>query len=98
MDVLAQKRRIQYCTYLHLYKTFKSQKEFFLEINLLYCHMKSETCFQSKEGSCIDLILSNKKYGLQKTDTLDTGLSDFHHLFYTQLKIKFTKIYKSLFS
>ena len=63
----------------------------FLQCNLLHCHINCKTCFKSAEGSCIDLILSNQKHGLQKTGTFDTGLSDFHHLVYTQLKTKFTR-------
>ena len=35
------------------------------------------------------LILYSQKYGLQKTGTWDTGLSDFHHLIYTQLKSRY---------
>jgi len=50
------------------------------------------TCFKFPEGSCIDFILSNQKHGLQKTGTIDTGLSDFHHLVYTQLKSKFSRL------
>ena len=64
----------------------------FIQENLLHCHIKAKTCFKSSNGSCIDLILSNQKYGLQKTGTLDTGLSDFHHLIYTQLKSKYSRL------
>ena len=64
----------------------------FMRENNLYCHIKVNTCFKSREGSRIDLILSNQKHGLQKTGTLDTGLSDFHHLIYTQLKGKFSRL------
>ena len=64
----------------------------FLKENSLYCHTKTKTCFKSDEGSCIDLILSNQKYGLQKTGSWDTGLSDFHHLIYTQLKSRYTRL------
>ena len=51
----------------------------FLELNSLYNHMKEKTCWKSKEGSTIDLILSNKKFSLMNTGVLETGLSD-HHL------------------
>ena len=64
----------------------------FLKENSLYCHIKTKTCFKKDEGSCIDLILSNQKYGLQKTGTWDTGLSDFHHLIYTQLKSRYRNV------
>ena len=64
----------------------------FLQENSLYCHIKDKTCFKKVEGTCIDLILSNQKYGLQKTGSWDTGLSDFHHLIYTQLKGRFSRL------
>ena len=38
------------------------------------------------------LILYSQKYGLQKTGTWDTGLSDFHHLIYTQLKSRYSRL------
>ena len=58
----------------------------FQKDNSLYCHTKGKTCFKKTEGTCIDLILSNQKYGLKKIGSWDTGISDFHHLIYTQLK------------
>ena len=64
----------------------------FLKEHDLFSHIKSKTCYKSLEGSCIDLILSNQKHGLQKSGTLDTGLSDFHHLIHTQLKCKFSRV------
>ena len=64
----------------------------FMEGNLLFNHMKSKTCFKSNVGTCIDLILSNQKFGLQHTCTQDTGLSDFHHLISTELKCTYTKL------
>ena len=36
--------------------------------------------------------LKSKKYGLQKKGTWDTGLSDFHHLIYTQLKSRYSRL------
>ena len=59
----------------------------FLEENSLYCHTKGKTVC-----TCIDLILSNQKHGLQKTGSWDTGISDFHHLIYTQLKSKYIRL------
>ena len=39
----------------------------FLELNSLYNHMKEKTCWKSKEGSTIYLILSNKKFSLMNS-------------------------------
>ena len=63
----------------------------FLYGNLLYNHMKSKTYFKTAAGTCIDLILSNQKFSLQHTSSVDTGLSDFHHLISNELKCKYTK-------
>ena len=64
----------------------------FLESHTLHNHVNFKTCFKSPEGSCIDLILSNKKQSLQHTGSFDTGLSDYHHLIYTFLKSTYVKI------
>ena len=64
----------------------------FLESQTLHNHVNFKTCFKSPEGSCIDLILSNKKQSLQYTGSFNTGLSDYHHLIYTFLKSTYVKI------
>ena len=51
---------------------------------------KSNTCLKGS-GSCIDLILTNKKYCFKHTSTFETGLSDHHHLIYSMLKTTFKK-------
>ena len=66
-------------------------KSFFDSQNL-YNHMKENTCWKSQAGSCIDLILSNKKFSLQHTGTVETGLSDHHLLIYSMLKINYVKL------
>jgi exonuclease III len=53
--------------------------------------MHKKTCWKSKAGTCIDLILTNKKYSLMQTDALETGLSDHHLLVHTMLKTTFSK-------
>ena len=63
----------------------------FMEKQLLHNHVNFKTCFKSTEGSCIDLILSNKKHCLQFTDSLDIGLSDYHRLIYTMLRSTYAK-------
>ena len=64
----------------------------FIQYHSLYNHMKEKTCWKSQEGTCIDLILSNRKHSLFKTGTLETGLSDHHSLVYTMLKTTFQKL------
>ena len=64
----------------------------FLELNGLHNFMHHKTCMKSDEGSCIDLILSNQKFSLQHTGVFETGLSDFHLLIYTMLKVKYVKL------
>ena len=58
----------------------------------LHSFISGPTCFKSSDGRCIDLILSNRKYSLQKSQSFETGLSDFHHLIYTMLKSTFTQL------
>ena len=64
----------------------------FLESQNLHNHMKEKTCWKSKTGSCIDLILSNKKFSFQHTGVVETGLSDHHLLIYSMLKTNFIKL------
>jgi len=64
----------------------------FLCKNMLYNYMQSNTCFKSSEGSCIDLILCNRNHCLQHTSSLNTGLSDHHHMIYTVIKSKYTRL------
>ena len=47
--------------------------------------VKTNTCFKSS-GSCIDLILKNRKYLFKNTNSYETGLSDYHHMILTMLK------------
>ena len=54
--------------------------------------IKSPTCFKSNANpSCIDLILTNRINSFQNSSTVETGLSDFHHLVFTVLKTTFRK-------
>ena len=70
--------------------------ESYLE-SFLYEHdlenlVKENTCFMSVENpSCIDLMLTNSNMSFQNTTTVFSGLSDFHKLVLTVLKINFTK-------
>ena len=56
----------------------------------LYNLIKSNTCFKGT-GSCINLILTNRKYCFKHTSTCETELSDHHHLIYSKLKATFKK-------
>ena len=54
--------------------------------------IKGPTCFKSSKGRCIDLILTNKRHSLMKTQSFETGFSDHHHLIYTILKTTYSKV------
>ena len=54
--------------------------------------INNNTCFKSHPGKCIDLVLTNKKYSFKNSGTFETGLSDFHHLIFTTLKIQYQKL------
>ena len=43
-------------------------------INLI----KNNTCFKG-EGSCIDLILTNRKLSFKNSSSIEAGLSNHHH-------------------
>ncbi|MEO0684268.1 MAG: hypothetical protein AAFY76_04240 [Cyanobacteria bacterium J06649_11] len=64
----------------------------FLDSHIFHNHLRTNTCFKSEAGSCIDLILSNQKYSLQNTGSFDCGLNDYHHLVYTILKSTYVKL------
>ena len=64
----------------------------FTSIYNLKSLIKKPTCFKSeKNPSCIDLILTNRVNCFQNSSTVETGLSDFHHLVLTVLKTTFRK-------
>ena len=54
----------------------------------LFNLVKSKTCFKG-EGSCIVLILTNRKYSFKNTCSFETGLSDHHYLIYSVTKTTF---------
>ena len=50
------------------------------------------TCFKNPENpSCIDLILTNRPTSFQNTTVMETGISDFHKLTFTVMKMNFPK-------
>ena len=62
-------------------------KTFMQSHNLLNL-IKSNTCFKER-GTCIDLILTNRKFCFKNSSTFETGLSDHHRLIYSMLKTTF---------
>ena len=64
----------------------------FFETHDLSNLIKEKTCWKKKTGTCIDLILTNRKQSFQFSKTIETGLSDHHMLIYTMFKAKFIKL------
>ena len=62
----------------------------FIQCLNLFNIIKSNTCFKGND-TCIDLILTNRKYCFKHSSTFATGLSDHHHLVYSMLKATFKK-------
>ena len=62
----------------------------FMEHCNYYNLIKNNTCCKG-DGSCIDLILTNRKYCFKNTSSFETGISDHHHLIYSILKTTFEK-------
>ena len=50
--------------------------------------IKNNTCFKGV-GSCIDLILTNRKYCFKNILSYETGVSDHHHLIFSIMKTIF---------
>ena len=69
----------------------------FMQSLNLFNRIKSNTCFKGN-GTCIDLILTNRKYCFKHSSTFQTGVSDHHHhLIYSIVKTtlkKEPKLYK----
>ena len=61
----------------------------FMQYLNLFNIIKSNACF--KGNSCIDLILTNRKYCFKHSSTFETVLRDHHHLIYSVLKATFKK-------
>ena len=65
----------------------------FCEICNLRKHLiKDKTCFKnSTKPTCIDLIVTNRPKCFQDTVLFETGLSDFHKMSATVMKMYYTK-------
>ena len=69
----------------------EEQLKIFLELYSLKNLVKEPTCYKSHMPKCIDLVLTNRNRSVQKTTTVETGLSDFHKMVVTVLKTTFPK-------
>ena len=55
--------------------------------------LKDATCYKNPENpSCIDLILTNNPNSFQNSEVIETGLSDFHNMTVTVIKITLEKL------
>ena len=64
----------------------------FYEGHDLFNLIKDKTCFKSASGTYKDLIFTNRKFCFKNTCTIDTGVSDFHRMIFTQLKFTFQNL------
>ena len=49
-------------------------------------------CFKnSKNQSCIDLLLINLEHSFMKTNVVEPGISDYHKMISTIMKLHFTR-------
>ena len=66
--------------------------DFFLYQHEVQNLVKRKTCFKNVSNlSCIGLFLTNNALSFQHTETVFTGLSDFHKLVLTILKTTISK-------
>ena len=54
--------------------------------------VKSATCFKYSKGTLLDVLLTNKPKGFQKSFACETGLSDCHKLVATTFRSIFIKL------
>ena len=66
--------------------------EDFCSLNNLESLISKPTCYKNHENpTCIDLILTNRPGFFQHSNVFETGISDFHLLIVTQLKMGLQK-------
>ena len=54
--------------------------------------VKDKTCFKNPiNPTCIDLIITNRPKSFQKSEVIETGLSDFHKMSLTVMKVFYNK-------
>ena len=60
----------------------------FFEIYNLKNMIREKTCFKNPNNpSCIDLIITNRPKGFQNCMVIETGLSNFHKMSITVMKM-----------
>ena len=64
----------------------------FIEQYGLYSLIKTPTCYKSREGRWIDLMLTNNHRCFFGSQSFETGFSDFHYMVYYILKTTFVRI------
>ena len=69
----------------------KNLVEVFMNSFSLECLIKKPACFHSKNPSCIDLILTNKKNLFKNSNALEVGILDYRSLILTALKNQLVK-------
>ena len=67
---------------------FSDLRDTFTLTNLV----KDKTCFKNKDGTLLDVLLTNKPNSFQKSVTTETGLSDCHKLVSTVFRSTFIKL------
>ena len=64
----------------------------FCNVCNLFSLVKEPTCFKNPYNpSCIDLFLTNRPRSFQNTLTIETGISDFHKMVITVMKVFYKK-------
>ena len=64
----------------------------YIENNGMHSLLKTPTCFKSRPGRCIDLMLTNMRHSFMQSQCFKTGFSDCRHRVSTVLKIRHTKL------
>ena len=59
----------------------------FIWQHTFYNMMKQNKCFTGDRRLCVDLVITNSKFWSMMTKFLKIGLSDHHHIYYSQNKI-----------
>ena len=64
----------------------------FCNVYNLFSLVKEPTCYKNPYNpSCTDLLLTNAPQNLQNTITIEIGISDFHKMVITVLKVFYKK-------
>ena len=63
----------------------------FMKEHYFHSLYKKPTCFKSKQGRCIDLLLTNRNRSFKFTNAFETGMSDHHLMIYTMFRTTFEK-------